>query len=62
MNINRKPWKEHFKDKVAIVTGGSSGIGRAITEELCKEGTSVEKSRQRRDCEYIEHIRLYCPD
>jgi len=30
-----------FRDKVAIVTGGSSGIGRAVVEELCKEGASV---------------------
>ena len=37
----RKPVKNRFKDKVAIVTGGSSGIGRAIMEELCKEGASV---------------------
>lgn len=33
--------KDRFKDKVAIVTGGSSGIGRAVTEELCKEGAKV---------------------
>jgi NAD(P)-dependent dehydrogenase (short-subunit alcohol dehydrogenase family) len=39
--IDRKSIKERFKDKVAIVTGGSSGIGRAIVEELCKEGCSV---------------------
>lgn len=34
----RKAIKDRFKGKVAIITGGSSGIGRAITEEFCKEG------------------------
>lgn len=33
--------KDRFKDKVAIVTGGASGIGRGIVEELCKEGAKV---------------------
>ena len=37
----RKSIKDRFKDKVAIVTGGSSGIGRSIVEELSKEGASV---------------------
>ncbi|MBD3346387.1 MAG: SDR family oxidoreductase [Chitinivibrionales bacterium] len=41
MNIVRKPVVDRFKDKVAIVTGGSSGIGRSIAEELCKEGAKV---------------------
>lgn len=33
--------KDRFKDRVAIVTGGASGIGRSIVEELCKEGAKV---------------------
>ncbi|MHB1357160.1 MAG: SDR family NAD(P)-dependent oxidoreductase [Anaerolineae bacterium] len=39
--ISRQIINERFRGKVTIVTGGASGIGRAIVEELCKEGGSV---------------------
>jgi NAD(P)-dependent dehydrogenase (short-subunit alcohol dehydrogenase family) len=41
MKIERKTIIDRFAGKVAIVSGGSTGIGRAIVEELCKEGASV---------------------
>jgi NAD(P)-dependent dehydrogenase (short-subunit alcohol dehydrogenase family) len=37
----RKTIPDRFKNKVAIITGGSSGIGKATVEEICKEGASV---------------------
>ena len=32
---------DHFKGKVAIVTGGGSGIGQAVSEELGRRGSIV---------------------
>ncbi len=34
-------YPNRFKGQVAIVTGGASGLGRAITHEFCKEGGQV---------------------
>lgn len=33
--------KDMLKDKVAVVTGGATGIGRAIAEDLCRHGAHV---------------------
>jgi NAD(P)-dependent dehydrogenase (short-subunit alcohol dehydrogenase family) len=39
--MTRTPIAARFRGRVAIVTGGSSGIGHAVVEELCREGAAV---------------------
>jgi NAD(P)-dependent dehydrogenase (short-subunit alcohol dehydrogenase family) len=39
--FQRKPFENRFAGKVAIVTGGCAGIGRATVYELCREGGTV---------------------
>lgn len=39
--MERKPLKNRFNGKAAIVTGASAGIGFCILEELAKEGAKV---------------------
>lgn len=38
-----------LKDKIAVVTGASSGIGRAIAQEFAKEGVFVILTARRKD-------------
>jgi len=44
-----------FENKVALVTGGRSGIGRAIGERLTREGARVFTSQRSAD-EFFENI------
>lgn len=50
-------------DKIAIVTGGSSGIGRAVAHSLCKAGVKVYEF-SRRDCsdEKVTHMSVDVTD
>jgi NADP-dependent 3-hydroxy acid dehydrogenase YdfG len=36
---------KEFKDKVAVITGAASGIGRAMTDRCVQEGMKVVLAR-----------------
>jgi short-subunit dehydrogenase len=52
-----------YRDKVAIVTGASSGIGKAIALDLAKRGTTVVAVARRKDLleEVAEECRQTAP-
>lgn len=45
----RKAWNNRFDGKTAVVTGGSTGIGKAIVTELAREGANVVFSGRSRE-------------
>jgi NADP-dependent 3-hydroxy acid dehydrogenase YdfG len=51
-----------FNDKVAIVTGAASGIGQALSEELCRRGAHVILTDWKEDqvCEVSDAIPDTC--
>ena len=38
---------ENLQDKVAVITGGASGIGRAVAERAAAEGMKIVLGRHR---------------
>ncbi|MBF0447125.1 MAG: 3-oxoacyl-ACP reductase FabG, partial [Magnetococcales bacterium] len=53
-----------FKDRVAIVTGSSSGIGRVIAIEMAKQGAKLLliSNESIRILEALEEVQAYSPD
>lgn len=52
-----------IKNKIALVTGGNRGIGRAISEALAKEGAKVFVASRSVEKDFIPHLKkLGAPD
>ncbi len=50
---------ENLKDKVCFITGGSSGIGEAVSKSLLEQGAKVfEMSRSRKLTDNVQHENL----
>src|SRR5512136_3046384 len=50
--------REAFRDQVAIVTGASSGIGRALALQLARQGAKVVLAARRAD--RLEQVAVEC--
>ncbi|MEW9080910.1 SDR family oxidoreductase [Terrisporobacter glycolicus] len=64
-NVNYKG-SDKLKDRVAIITGGDSGIGRAVAYAFAKEGANIviaylnEDEDARETCEHIKNLGRKC--
>ena len=64
-NANYKG-SDKLKDKVAIITGGDSGIGRAVAYAFAKEGANIviaylnEDEDAKETCEHVETLGRQC--
>lgn len=64
-NVNSKG-SNKLKDKVAIITGGDSGIGRAVAYAFAKEGADIviaylnEDEDAKETCEHVSELGTKC--